>query len=73
MNTIVDKQTFDTVIRRIEKLNAESKPHWGKMTVAQMMAHAADVQEAYNGNGKFGKMGIVPRLFKGMIKKISDR
>lgn len=39
MKNIFDKEVANKVISRIEKLTSESKPNWGKMNVAQMLAH----------------------------------
>lgn len=39
MKNIFDKEVANEVISRIEKFTSESKPNWGKMNVAQMLAH----------------------------------
>ncbi len=39
MKNIFDKQVGEEVINRINKLTPESKAQWGKMNVAQMLAH----------------------------------
>ncbi|WP_339921941.1 DUF1569 domain-containing protein [uncultured Cyclobacterium sp.] len=36
---IFDKSVTDEMIARINKLEADSKPKWGKMTTPQMLAH----------------------------------
>ena len=38
LNTF-DPKTTEAVFARLEKLNYMSKPQWGKMNVAQMLAH----------------------------------
>lgn len=38
LNTF-DPKTTETVFARLEKLNYATKPQWGKMNVAQMLAH----------------------------------
>ena len=67
MKSIFDKKTRDEVINRINSLTANSKPLWGKMTVAQMVRHCSLCEEYYYGNIKvnrtfigriFGKMAI---------------
>lgn len=37
--SLFEKQTLDEMLVRIGKLTPESKPLWGKMNVAQMLAH----------------------------------
>lgn len=39
MNNMFTKEVTDEIIARIEKLNSDSQPNWGKMSVAQMLAH----------------------------------
>ena len=38
LNTF-DPKTTEKTFERLEKLNYMSKPQWGKMNVAQMLAH----------------------------------
>ncbi len=42
---IFDKEVTDEVINRINKLSAESTGQWGKMNVAQMLAHCCVTYE----------------------------
>lgn len=67
MKTIFDKATRDALIARIEALNENSKPQWGKMNVYQMLKHGVACEEMYLGRtthkrsllGRlFGKMGL---------------
>lgn len=37
--SVFDPQTTEETFKRLEKLNYMSKPLWGKMTAAQMLAH----------------------------------
>ena len=46
MKNIFTKEVTDEVVQRIHNLNNESQPQWGKMSVAQMMAHCS---VAYDG------------------------
>ena len=39
IKNIFDTQEVDVLINRIERLNPEKQPIWGKMNVAQMLAH----------------------------------
>lgn len=39
MKSIFDRETFNDIQTRIQKLKMNSIPQWGKMDVAQMLAH----------------------------------
>lgn len=39
MNFLFDERESSDIISRINKLTPDSRPHWGKMNVAQMLAH----------------------------------
>ncbi len=39
MKTLFDSTMNTEILERIEKLNSSSSPKWGKMNVAQMLAH----------------------------------
>lgn len=39
MKNIFDKDVSEEVITRINKLDSTTKPQWGRMNVAQMLAH----------------------------------
>lgn len=38
-NNIFQEETVNQVVQRIQSLNPETTPQWGKMKVAQMLAH----------------------------------
>jgi uncharacterized protein DUF1569 len=42
MKTFWDASTREEICRRVERLNLESKPQWGKFNVSQMLAHVND-------------------------------
>ena len=56
------------VVSRINALTADSVPQWGRMNVAQMLAHCAEVQEVLNGK-KLKSTPLLLRIVKGMIRK----
>lgn len=67
MKTIFDTETRAEVINRIEQLNENSEPQWGKMNVYQMLKHCALCEEMYHGRLHhkrsflgylFGRMGL---------------
>ena len=56
-------------IQRIETLTPDTKPAWGKMTAAQMLAHCAEIQEVANGK-PLENTPFFAKLFKGYIRKM---
>lgn len=67
MKTIFDSATTEALISRIHKVNADSKPEWGKMNAYQMIKHCRLWEEMIVGTlptervfiGRiFGKMGL---------------
>ena len=49
MKSIFDKNVRREVISRINSLNSNSAPLWGKMTVAQMVRHCVICEAYYHG------------------------
>jgi hypothetical protein len=45
MKNIFDRTTCDELITRINDLSPSSRPQWGKMNAAQMLAHCSKVYE----------------------------
>lgn len=45
MKNIFDKAISDEVVSRIERLTPETRPQWGKMDAAQMLAHCNRIYE----------------------------
>ena len=50
MATFWDPATRDEVCRRVERLTLDHKPEWGKMNVAQMLAHLNDALRMATGD-----------------------
>ncbi len=70
MKNIFDRQVTEEIISRIEKLHPGSKPLWGKMTVAQMLAHCNVTYELVYEN-KHKKPGPFKRfLLKLFVKDV---
>ncbi len=63
-NTLENQEVID----RINKLSSDAKPLWGKMTVAQMLAHSQTTIEVALGQRKL-KGGLIAWLFGRMAKK----
>lgn len=70
MKSILNKDDYQNIVNRINKLTPETKPKWGKMNSAQVLAHMSEVQEVQNGKPLEGTPWFVKVFFKGMIKKM---
>jgi hypothetical protein len=68
MKTIFDKTTNEELISRINKLNENCKPQWGKMTVYQMLKHCTLWEEMISGKTKYKRM-FLGRVFGKMVLK----
>ena len=67
MSSIYNKTDNDLVISRINKLSAESKAEWGKMTVDQMLSHCQAPIDFAFGKTQI-KANFIMRLLGKMIK-----
>lgn len=71
MKNIFQKSVTDEVIGRINSLTPTTQPNWGKMNVAQMLAHCNVTYEmVYDGNHPKPNvfMGFILRTFvKGVV------
>lgn len=65
MKNIFDKNETDTIINRIETLEATSQPKWGKMSVDQMLAHCNVTYEMV-----FDDKHPKPNAFTSLILKL---
>lgn len=61
MNSLFDSQTSQEIIQRINNLTVSSSRQWGKMDVAQMLAHCAFGMETALGDRN------PPRTFLGKL------
>jgi hypothetical protein len=62
MKSVLDKATRDELISRINSLNENSTPQWGKMNVYQMVKHCALWEEMLLGKKQY-KQSFLGRLF----------
>ncbi len=62
-------EVYQDCLNRIEKLISESRPQWGSMSAAQMLAHCAEIQEVSNGK-ELKNTPFIAKLFKGMIRNM---
>lgn len=68
MQSLFNKEDNDVIKERLEKLTPRSVPLWGKMNVAQMLAHLQQPILVAFGELKL-KRGILGFLFGKMAKK----
>ena len=61
MNSIYDDCYADEIIGRIKQLRPDSQRKWGKMNVAQMLAHCSSFQDIAMGNASSSRswLGIL--------------
>lgn len=68
MKNIFDKTVSTEIIERINSLNTYSKPKWGKMSVAQMLAHCNVTYELIYENKHPKPKGIKKWMLKTFVK-----
>lgn len=61
MKSIFNKTHAVEIVERIDRLSADSKPEWGTMQVAQMLAHCAAFQDIPMGNA-YPPRGLLGRF-----------
>jgi len=74
MINLFDTNDYNHFVNRINQLQADSKPQWGKMNAAQMLKHCMEVQDACNGK-PLQNVSFIIKLFKSFVKKsvLSDK
>lgn len=65
--SLYEREVYEGMLKRIEKIKSTNTPAWGKMTAAQMMAHCAEVQEVTNGKA-LKNTPFMLKVFKNLIK-----
>lgn len=68
MKNLFDDEPRQEIIDRVNKLKPDSKPLWGKMSVAQMLAHNVIPMELALQNPKPARQ-FMGRIFGGMVRK----
>jgi hypothetical protein len=68
MNYLFDEQESSNIISRINQLSPQSKANWGKMNVAQMLAHCQAPLQVAMGETTL-KRNLFGLLFGKMAKK----
>ena len=72
MENLFDKSTYNVIIERLEKLSPTATAQWGKMNVAQMLAHCKEAFKVPLTEKKIPRI-FIGRLIGWMIKsKLHD-
>ena len=70
MKNIFDKTVTEEIINRIQKLTPQTQPVWGKMNVAQMLAHCSVTYEFIYEDKHPAPKGFRKFLLKTFVKGI---
>lgn len=68
MKSLFKPSDIEELITRINKITADTKPHWGKMNAAQLMAHCTAPLKMAHGEIP-SKRNLMSLLFGKMFKK----
>jgi Protein of unknown function (DUF1569) len=68
MKNLHDLATLNEITGRLNQLNPNTQRQWGKMDVAQMMAHCSNALEVNLGD-RVGRQGLMAKLFGKLAKK----
>jgi len=69
MKNLFEKETIDEVIGRISNLQPAAQRQWGKMDVAQMMAHCSGALEMASGKLNPPRM-LIGRIIGPLVRPI---
>ncbi|KZE43881.1 DUF1569 domain-containing protein [Rossellomorea marisflavi] len=69
MKDIFNQSHAEEILNRINNLSPNSKPQWGNMDVAKMLAHCSSFQDIAMGN-TFPSRGLLGRLIGKFVKPI---
>lgn len=67
MKNLFDKTTYDEAIQRLNTLTPQTERKWGKMNVAQMLAHCKEAFKVPLSDKKMPRM-FIGRMIGWMIK-----
>ncbi len=68
MKSLFDSNTHQEVLHRIEQLDEQKQPNWGKMTVVEMLRHSQRPMEVANGKLSLEKPNAVMKLIFKLFK-----
>ena len=69
MNSLFEPATLQEMNRRIDSLKPDSQSQWGKMNVAQMLAHCGNALEVTAGD-KSPKSTLMGKLLGRFVKSV---
>ena len=70
MKNIFDPKTTNELFERIDMLGAETSPVWGKMNVAQMLAHCSVAYEMVYTDKHKAPNALMKLILKLFVKKM---
>ena len=70
MKTVLEKQVREEIISRINLLNSNSKPEWGKMNVSQMLQHCILCDEMFLGKKEYKRTFLGKLIGKWALKNM---
>lgn len=68
METLFSKEALDKSIERIQKLQPNQQPLWGKMNPSQMLDHCSETMKVARGQKELKRM-FLSYVLGGMMKK----
>lgn len=69
MKNLFENQTVDELVERIDRLEPEAQRQWGRMDVAQMLAHCAAALEMASGKINPPRM-LIGRILGPFVKPV---
>ena len=69
MKNLFEKEAVDEMISRIDKLQPAAQRQWGKMDVAQMMAHCSGALDMALGKSNLPRI-LIGRLIGPLVKPV---
>ena len=69
MKSLFTEEAYAEILERLEKLTPESQAQWGKMDVAQMLAHCSEPLKVPLGKLELAKPNFVMKLLFSFLKK----
>ena len=68
MKTMFQKETYEEIVSRLDKINHTDQAKWGKMSVDQMLAHCVETVRVAAGD-KIIKRSLLGYILGPLVKK----